>query len=218
SIVSVDLDNMAPTPTVDGKGSHGGYCGPAVKPIALHLVAQIARDPDCRGMAISGIGGIETWRDAAEFIALGADAIQVCTGAMHYGFKIVDDMIGGLNNWLDGKGHGGLGDFHGAALTNLVDWQDLNINYELVARIDQASCIKCGLCHIACEDTAHQAIAVSGPGPDRRFEVVDEDCVGCNLCQHVCPVEGCIGMQAVDNGKPYMNWTQDPRNPMRAAE
>jgi dihydropyrimidine dehydrogenase (NAD+) subunit PreA len=213
SIVSVDLERMAPNPMVDGKGSHGGYCGPAVKPIALHLVAEIAADPECAGMAISGIGGIETWRDAAEFISLGSHAIQVCTGVMHYGFKIVDDMIDGLNNWMDGKGHGRLSDFHGAAVANLVDWQDLNINYELVARIDQDKCIKCGLCHIACEDTAHQAILVAGQGPGRRFETIDAECVGCNLCAHVCPVEDCIEMVPVDNGKPYLNWSQDPRNP-----
>ena len=217
SIVSVDLDAMAPNPMVDGKGSHGGYCGPAVKPIALHLVAEIARDQECAGMAISGIGGIETWRDAAEFISLGSHGIQVCTGAMHYGFKIVDDMIDGLNNWMNGKGHERLRDFQGAAIANLVDWQDLNINYELVARIDQDKCIKCGLCHIACEDTAHQAISVTGQGAERRFETIDAECVGCNLCAHVCPVEDCIAMAPVDNGKPYLNWAHDPRNPHAAA-
>ena len=216
SIVSVDLDNMAPEPTVDGKGTPGGYCGPAVKPIALHMVATIARDPECRGLPISGIGGIETWRDAAEFIALGAGSVQVCTAVMHYGFKIVDDMIDGLSNWMDEKGYRTLDDFRGLAVPNVVDWQDLNMNYETVARIDQELCIKCGLCHIACEDTSHQAITARTNG-ERRYEVIDAECVGCNLCQHVCPVEGCIDMVAVDNGKPYMNWTQDPRNPMRQA-
>ena len=95
---------MAPTPTVDGKGTHGGYCGPAVKPIALRMVAEIARDAECPGMPISGIGGIATWRDAAEFMALGAGTVQVCTAAMHYGFKIVEDMIDGLSNWMDEQG------------------------------------------------------------------------------------------------------------------
>ncbi len=116
SIISVDLDRMAPTPTVDGKGSHGGYCGPAVKPIALHMVAEIARDPQCAGLPISGIGGIATWRDAAEFMALGAGTVQVCTAAMHYGFKIVEDMIDGLNNWMDEKGYARLSDFVGKAV------------------------------------------------------------------------------------------------------
>ena len=216
SITSVDLDNMAPEPSVDGKGTPGGYCGPAVKPIALHMVATIARDPECQGLPISGIGGIETWRDAAEFIALGAGSVQVCTAVMHYGFKIVDDMIDGLSNWMDEKGYATLDDFRGLAVPNVVDWQDLNMNYETVARIDQDLCIKCGLCHIACEDTSHQAITARTNG-ERRYEVIDAECVGCNLCQHVCPVEGCIDMVAVDNGKPYMNWTQDPRNPMREA-
>ena len=92
---------MAPEPMVDGKGTHGGYCGPAVKPIALHMVAEIARDPECKNIPVSAIGGIETWRDAAEFVAVGAGTVQVCTAAMHYGFKIVDDMIDGLERWME---------------------------------------------------------------------------------------------------------------------
>src|SRR5690606_26972285 len=96
-----DLDLMAPMPTIDGKGTHGGYCGPAAKPIALHMVAEIARDRETYGLPISGIGGITTWRDAAEFMALGAGNVQVCTAAMVYGFKIVEEMISGLSNWMD---------------------------------------------------------------------------------------------------------------------
>src|SRR6202034_2507009 len=101
SITGVDLDLMAPEPVVDGRGTHGGYCGPAVKPIALRMVADIARAmPE---LPVSGIGGIATWRDAAEFIALGAGNVQVCTAVMHRGFKIVEDMIDGLANWMDNK-------------------------------------------------------------------------------------------------------------------
>ena len=220
SIMSIDLDQMAPTPTVNGKGSHGGYCGPAVKPIAMHMVGEIARDPDCARLPISAIGGISTWRDAAEFITLNAGSVQVCTAAMHRGFKIVDDMIDGLSNWMDDKGYKGLDDFRGAAVPNVTDWQYLDINYELIAKIDQDLCIKCGLCHIACEDTSHQAIAKLRADGERRYEVIDKECVGCNLCMHVCPVDDCITMVEVDNGKPYMNWTEDPRNPMnrQAAE
>ena len=159
SIMSVDLDVMAPTPVVDGKGTHGGYCGPAVKPIAMRMVADIARDPECQGMAISGIGGISNWRDAAEFISLGASTVQVCTAAMHHGFRIVEEMKDGLNNWMDGKGFGDVKAFTGMAIPNYVHWEDLNLNYKIVAKIDQETCIKCGLCHIACEDTSHQSIA-----------------------------------------------------------
>ena len=216
SITTVDLDLMAPTPTVDGKGTHGGYCGPAVRPIALNMVAEIARDTGMRGKPISGIGGIGTWRDAAEFMALGCGTVQVCTAAMHYGFRIVDDMIDGLKNWMDSKGYQRLDDFVGKAVPNVTDWQFLNMNYDIKARIDQDKCVKCGLCHIACEDTSHQAITKEKDGV-RMFEVVDEECVGCNLCMHVCPVDGCITMERVDDGS-YRNWTTHPNNPMRKTE
>jgi dihydropyrimidine dehydrogenase (NAD+) subunit PreA len=215
SIISVDLDRMAPTPTVDGKGTHGGYCGPAVKPIALHMVAEIARDAECAGLPISGIGGIATWRDGAEFMALGAGTTQVCTAAMHYGFKIVEDMVDGLSNWMDQKGYARLSDFVGRAVGNVTDWQYLNMNYKIIASIDQQSCIQCGLCHIACEDTAHQAIAALRVDGKRRYEVMEAECVGCNLCYHVCPVPGCISMVEVDTGQPAMDWNHDPRNPRR---
>jgi dihydropyrimidine dehydrogenase (NAD+) subunit PreA len=105
SITSVNLDTMSPEPSIDGKGSHGGYCGPAVKPIALNMVAEIARDPETAGLPISGIGGVTTWRDAAEFLVLGAGTVQVCTAAMTYGFRIVEEMKAGLSDWMDEKGY-----------------------------------------------------------------------------------------------------------------
>lgn len=228
SITSVDLDLMAPMPTIDGKGTHGGYCGPAAKPIALHMVAEIARDPETYGLPISGIGGVTTWRDAAEFMALGAGNVQVCTAAMVYGFKIVEEMISGLSNWMDEKGYATLDDFAGRATRNVTDWQYLNLNYITKARIDQDKCIKCGRCHIACEDTSHQAITKQKDGV-RHFEVMDDECVGCNLCVNVCPVEDCITMIQLEPGMldqrtrkvvepSYANWTTHPNNPMRKIE
>jgi dihydropyrimidine dehydrogenase (NAD+) subunit PreA len=215
SIVSIDLDIMAPTPTVAGKGVHGGYCGPAVKPIALSMVSEIARDPHTRNLPISGIGGISDWRDAAEYISLGCGSVQVCTAAMRYGFRIIDDMLDGLGNWMDEKGYESLDDFRGAAIPNVTDWQYLDLNYKTIAAIDQDKCIECGLCHITCEDTSHQAIkAEKDESGKRRYTVIDDECVGCNLCYLVCPVPKCISMNEVDNGLPYLNWTEHPNNPV----
>ncbi|MGB0498882.1 MAG: NAD-dependent dihydropyrimidine dehydrogenase subunit PreA [Rubricella sp.] len=225
SITSVDLDSFSPEPSIDGKGSHGGYCGPAVKPIALNMVAEIARDPETHGLPISGIGGVTTWRDAAEFIALGAGTVQVCTAAMTYGFKIVEEMISGLSGYMDEKGYDSIDDFRGRAVPNVTDWQYLNLNYVTKARIDQDACIKCGRCYAACEDTSHQAIGI---GEGRVFEVIDAECVACNLCVNVCPVEDCITMERLEPGvvdartgktveAEPSDWTQHPNNPSRIA-
>ena len=215
SIVSINLDTFSPEPSVDGKGAHGGYCGPAVRPIALSMVSEIARDPETHGLPISGIGGIETWRDAAEYIALGCGSIQVCTAAMRFGFKIVDDMIDGLNNWMDDKGYSALDDFRGRAIGNVTNWNQLDLNYKSLASIDQDKCIDCGLCHIVCEDAAHQAIARQrDENGKRRYSVIDDECVGCNLCSLVCPVPDCISMVSQDTGLPYLNWGNHPNNPV----
>ena len=227
SITSVNLDTFSPEPSIDGRGSHGGYCGPAVKPIALNMVAEIARDPETSKFPISGIGGITTWRDAAEFIALGSGNVQVCTAAMTYGFKIIDELVSGLELWMEEKGYSSVSDFMGLAVPNVADWQNLNLNYVTKARIDQELCIKCGRCYAVCEDTSHQAIAFR---PDRVFEVLDDECVACNMCVNVCPVDNCITMEELKPGDvdlrtgetvdgSYRNWTTHPNNPMaRAAE
>ena len=104
---------MSPEPSINGKGTHGGYCGPAVKPIAMSMVSEIARAPATAGLPISGIGGVTTWRDAAEYIALGCGNVQVCTAAMTYGFKVVQEMISGLSQWMDEKGHSSIQRFYG---------------------------------------------------------------------------------------------------------
>ena len=213
SIVSVDLDTFSPEPSVAGKGAHGGYCGPAVKPIALSMVSEIARDPETRNLPISGIGGIGTWRDAAEYIALGCGSVQVCTAVMRFGFKIIDDMVDGLNNWMDAKGFHTLEDFRGKAVENVTDWNQLDLNYKTLAVIDQDKCIECGLCHIVCEDASHQAISKHKSGNGKRtYTVIDDECVGCNLCSLVCPVSDCITMEAQETGLPYLNWGNHPNN------
>jgi len=267
SITGIDLDTLTPRPNVDGKSTHGGYCGPAVKPIALNMVQQVAADhpttpktgalgtpadAETAGLPISGIGGIATWKDAAEFILLGCGTVQVCTAAMHYGYRIVEDMIDGLTNWMGEKGYAGIEDFRGLVVPKVTEWKHLNLSYKIVAHIDEAKCIGCELCYVACWDGAHQCIhldRVSGPvdghdvslhvrpaaveaasratiavtpipkldgsangngaTPLARIPRVDEtECVGCNLCSLVCPVEDCITMVEVKTGAQAETWAE----------
>jgi dihydropyrimidine dehydrogenase (NAD+) subunit PreA len=226
SVMGVDLERMVMTPSTDGWGSHGGYCGPAVKPIALNMVAEIARDATTAGLPISGIGGITTWRDAAEFIAMGCGTVQVCTAAMVYGFKIVQDLCDGLSNFMDEQGYKTLDDFKGRAVPTVKNWNQLNLNHVEKAVINQDSCIQCGRCHVVCEDTSHQAIFAMKDG-QRHFEVNEAECVGCNLCVSICPVPDTITMRRVAPGEvdqrtglpvaaEYANWTTHANNPMRS--
>jgi dihydropyrimidine dehydrogenase (NAD+) subunit PreA len=212
SLMGVDLDTWLPVPHVDGKGAHGGYCGPAVKPIALHMVGDCARDPQVR-VPISGIGGISTWQDAVEFFLMGATSVQVCTAVMHHGFRIVEDMIDGLNHYLDDRNLSSVRDLIGRSVHRYTEWGELNLSYKVVARINPDTCIRCNKCHIACEDASHQCIdrvpQESGPP---LLVVREEDCVGCNLCSMVCPVDGCITMVEVDTGRPAVTWRELERS------
>jgi len=169
SITGIDLNTFEPRPNVDGKSSHGGYCGPAVKPIALNMVQQVMSDPEA-ALPMSAIGGIGTWADAAEFILLGAGTVQVCTAAMHYGYRIVEDMADGLLTWMRRKGFHTIDDFRGRSLPNVTDWKHLNLNYKIVARIHEEKCIGCQLCYTACWDGAHQCIHLDRtlPEPDTK--------------------------------------------------
>lgn len=207
SLMGVDLDTWNTIPHVDGKGAHGGYCGPAVKPIALHMLTECANDP-LINVPISGIGGISSWRDAVEFLLMGATGVQVCTAAMHHGFSIVEDMIDGLNNYLDEKGISSVMEIVGQSLPKLSTWGDLDLNYKTVARINQDLCIQCNKCFIACEDSSHQSIDILQDKNGRGYlEVRENDCVGCNLCYIVCPVDGAIEMIEIPSEQP-MSWNQ----------
>jgi dihydropyrimidine dehydrogenase (NAD+) subunit PreA len=222
SLMGVDLSRMVVNPRVGNLSTNGGYCGPAVKPIALFMMSQLAKSPATRHMALSGIGGISNWRDAAEFISLGATSVQVCTAVMHYGYRIVEDMLEGLSDFLDEKGMKSVNELRGTALPSYAEWGELDLNYNVKARINPETCIGCNLCHVACQDGAHQCIFIPGKSreeyelaghthiPDhipevpvraagavgRCVPVVDDvECVGCNLCQLVCPVPGTITME-----------------------
>jgi dihydropyrimidine dehydrogenase (NAD+) subunit PreA len=206
SLVGVDLDTWNPVPNVNGKGAHGGYCGPAVKPIALNMVGDCARNPEIN-IPISGIGGISTWQDTVEFMLMGAGGVQICTAAMHHGFRIIEDLTEGLSNYLDEKGIDSLSDIIGASVDKYTDWSDLDLNHKVVARINNEICINCNKCHIACEDTSHQCIDIlTDENGNDYLKVREDDCVGCNLCSIVCPVDGAIDMIDLTPTEPPMSW------------
>ena len=193
SLIGVDLDTWAPVPDVRGHGSHGGYSGPAVKPIALYMVSAVASDPDVR-LPVSGIGGVADWHDAVEFMLAGATTVQVGTSVMHWGYRMIDDLVDGLSTYLRSKGLHSPAELVGRALPTLTDWGHLDQSFRLLAQIDEARCIDCNLCLVACNDGAHQAIRREGTNGTSRLVVEGDHCVGCHLCQYVCPVEGCISM------------------------
>lgn len=190
-ITGVDLDTFVPYPIVDQKSTHGGYSGPAVKPIALNMVKNCALDLQV-GIPISGIGGIETWRDAVEFILLGAGSVQLCTAVMHHGFGIIRQLTDGLHSYMEEKGFSNVDEMVGKALSNVTEWENLNLNYRVVATINKEKCTRCQLCYTACNEGAYQAISLS---PDSTIPNIEANrCVGCNLCSLICPVDHCITM------------------------
>ena len=205
SIVAVDIDRFIPIPRVGEMSTNGGYCGAAVKPIALHMVAALAREKEF-GLPISGIGGISNWRDVVEFILLGSSTVQVATEVMLRGYNIVEDMTDGLQEYMRTHGFDRIDQMVGKAIPGYREWGELDLNYETVAKIDADKCIGCQLCVTACHDGAHQCIH---PQQGTRVPQVDEaECVGCNLCQIVCPVPNCITMAQVDNGHSPATWNE----------
>ena len=229
SICGVDLNTLELTPSIGGKGGHGGYAGPAVKPIALNMLAALGTDEivSKSGIPISGMGGIATWADAAQFLLLGASSLQVCTTVMHYGYRVIEDLCDGLSNWMDEKGFKTIADVTGRSLNRVSEFKNFDLSFRAVARIDADKCIKCNLCYIACNDTAHQCIdlvshegAIVEPqsydvrsnGKHDAVEtrprpvVREEDCVGCRLCYNVCPVDNCIQMVELPSGRSAVTW------------
>lgn len=200
SITNIDLEHLTAMPVVNGKSSISGYSGAAIKPIALRFVADLLKHPDIRETHISGIGGIETWQDALEFLLLGARNLQVTTSVMQYGYRIVEDMISGLSYYMDERGVDSLDEITGTALPNIVSAEELDRDFKIIPEIDEEKCVNCGRCYISCFDAGHQAIDWD---EEKRLPKVNDNCVGCHLCLNVCPVLGCItpGEVKIKEGK-----------------
>jgi dihydropyrimidine dehydrogenase (NAD+) subunit PreA len=197
SLIGVNLDSWAPLPDVRGKGSHGGYSGPAVKPIALHMTSAVASDPEI-GLPVSAIGGVADWHDAIEFMLLGATTIQVGTSVMHWGYRLIDDLVDGMSTYLRAKGLHSPSELVGKSLSTIGDWGELDQSFRLLAQIDEGRCVHCNLCYAACQDGAHQAIRLEGSNGTSKLVVDGDYCVGCRLCAYVCPVDGCITFQELE--------------------
>jgi dihydropyrimidine dehydrogenase (NAD+) subunit PreA len=195
SLMGIDLESFVPYPQVDGRSTYSGLSGPAIKPITLRVIAEIARHVD---IPITGTGGASDWRDAVEFMLVGARTVQFCTAPMHYGYRIIDHLKDGLRRYLQSKGMRAPGELVGRSLPHIVSHEELSRDKKVVSRIDPQLCVKDDLCYLACRDGGHQAIEL---GEDRLPIMDDEKCVGCGLCLAVCPVPGCLHLEEVSGEK-----------------
>ena len=183
SLMGMNLDTYATEPSVRGLSGVGGYSGRAIKPIALRFIWEMASDPQLRDVPISGMGGIDTWRDAVEFLLLGANHVQITTAVMQYGARIIDDLIDGLTWYLREKALPRLSALQGLGVENVTALEGLNRRTKLLPRFDRKKCLGCGRCSLSCRDGGHEALRMINGRPVMNPHV----CVGCHLCVLVCP-------------------------------
>ncbi len=195
AISGIDLNNYTPMPNIHGSSAATGFSGPAVKPIAMRFVSDLYNSRNL-GLPISGIGGIETWIDALHFLLLGATNLQVTTAVLRYGYRIVEDMIEGLTDFMIDRNISSLDEIIGKASKKLTDPSNFKTRYQVISVIDESKCIGCGQCYFSCHDGSNQAIVFDSVL--RKASVNEERCVGCMLCSLVCPVDNCITLKEVD--------------------
>lgn len=177
----INIHNSHPLLAVDGSGAFGGLSGPAIKPIALRSVVMARK---AGGLAVSGVGGISTWQDAAEFVLAGAGSLQVCTAVMQRGYGIIDTLCEGLAAWLEEREFANFSEAVGDALPHVVTHRALHRQYRVVASCDEATCTRCGACAVSCRDSGFQAITWK---KDHLPTIDSTRCDGCGLCASVCP-------------------------------
>jgi dihydropyrimidine dehydrogenase (NAD+) subunit PreA len=200
SIMNVNLDTFSSGPDVEGKTSVGGYSGKAVKPIALRFIHSMKSCSKLSKVPISGMGGIETWRDAAEFMALGCANIQVTTSVMQYGYRVIEDMIEGMKLYLSSHGYKSISEIVGNALEHIISADNLNRDSICYPKFDKAKCLGCGRCYLSCYDGGHQALTQDVKSKKPIME--PRKCVGCHLCVMVCPVQAIVPGTRVRNKMP----------------
>lgn len=186
TIKSVTMDEDA---EVAGQRTVSGYSGRAVRPIALRYVLELAQMPE--KVELSGIGGIETWRDALEFIQIGCSNVQVCTAVMQYGYRIIDDLILGLQRYMAKHHITHLQELVGSQLPSFLKPSAINRDTIVYPKFNKELCVGCGRCQMSCNDGGHQAITFDAE--TRQPHLIGSKCVGCHLCRLVCPA-GAIGV------------------------
>lgn len=180
ALIGIDLETIQPLPSVGGQSTFGGLSGLATKPIGLRCVAQIAQSCD---LPISGVGGIRSWREAAEYILAGATTVQVCTEVMLKGFKIINAMVHGLQTYLAAKGMTSVEELRGRALPKLTDHESLTRKQKIVPEVDREKCNGCRLCITACQDAGFAALSWD----EEKLPVINRaKCSGCSLCINIC--------------------------------
>jgi dihydropyrimidine dehydrogenase (NAD+) subunit PreA len=200
AISEIGLDDWVAKPNVFGMGAMSGYSGAAIKPIALHFIAEMAQCPDL-GLPLSGMGGVETWIDALEYLLVGATTIQVTTGIIKYGYRIVQDMIEGLSDYMSARGIERVEDLIGKALPKLKETDHFDLKRQGIAQYDMDRCIGCGQCYIVCRDAGGQAL--EWEAEKRRPKLVEDKCLSCMICGFICPVSGLISYKEMPRG-----WTR----------
>lgn len=191
-ISEIGLDDFIPRPNVFGKGAISGYSGPAVKPIGLRCIAQLAQAKSLK-LPLSGMGGIETWIDALEYILAGAATVQVTTGIIHYGYRIIEDLIEGLSDYMAARGIKNVKSLVGKAIPRLCGTDDFDLKRQGIADYDLDRCVGCGQCYIVCQDAGGQSL--SWDAGKRRPKQDQDKCLSCMVCQFVCPVTGLVSFK-----------------------
>ena len=182
SFLGINLDTLEPVLNIDGHSTYGGLSGEAVKPIGFRCVAQLRQNSD---LPILGMGGISNWQDAAQYIALGADAVQICTEVMLNGYGIIKGLKSGLLNYLESKGFDSISELKNIAIQKITSHEGLNKKSHLYPSIDKNKCVKCGKCAKICSESEYHALSLE----QECMKLNKESCAGCSLCSHVCPKE-----------------------------
>ncbi|MBF0410697.1 MAG: NAD-dependent dihydropyrimidine dehydrogenase subunit PreA [Candidatus Riflebacteria bacterium] len=200
ALTEIGLDDFVPRPNIHGKGAMSGMSGPAIKPVGLKCVTELAQCKDLH-IPLIGCGGIETWVDVAEYLMCGASAIQVTTGIIHYGQRIVEDMAEGISYWMQDKKIEKLSQVVGKSLKNTVATDAFDLSRQGIAHFDLDKCIGCGQCHIVCQDAGGQGLGWDG---EKRRPVPDDDhCLSCMICGMVCPVKDLVSYQYKPDKKEF---------------